>query len=134
MLLNISCMLSFQPGHSTETALLKVVNDLLLAIDEGKLSVLVLLDLSAAFDTINHDILLHRLQHVFGIQDTVLSWFRSYLTKRFQTVSNQGTHSDQTELCCGVHQGSVLGPILFILYTQPLTSVILKHPVSHVIC
>ena len=102
-------------------------------MDEGKLSVLVLLDLSAVFDTIDHDILLHRLQHVFGIQGTVLSWFRSYLTKRFQIVSTQGTHSDQIELCCGVPQGSVLGPIFLILYTQPLTSVILKHPVSHML-
>ncbi len=68
-----------------------------------------------------------------GIQGTVLSWFRSYLTKRFQIVSTQGTHSKQIELCCGVPQGSVLGPILFILYTQPLTSVILKHPVSHML-
>ena len=67
------------------------------------------------------------------IQGTVLSWFRSYLTKRFQIVSTQGTHSDQIEFCCGVPQGSVLGPILFILYTQPLTSVILKHPVSHML-
>ena len=57
----------------------------------------------------------------------------SYLTKRFQIISTQGTHSDQIELCCGVPQGSVLGPILFILYTQPLTGVILKHPVSHVL-
>ena len=64
-------------------------------MDDGKLSVLVLLDLSAAFDTIDHDILLHGLQHVFGIQGTVLSWFRSYLTKRFQIFSTQGTHSDQ---------------------------------------
>ena len=64
---------AYRPGHSSETALLKVVNDLLLAMDEGKLSVLVLLDLSAAFDTIDHDILLHRLQHVFGIQGTVPS-------------------------------------------------------------
>ena len=98
------------------------------------MSVLVLLDLSAAFDTIDHDILFHRLQHVFGIQGTMLSWFRSYLTKRFQTVSIQGTHSDPIELCCGVPQGSVLGSIIFILYTQPLTSVILKHPVSHMLC
>ena len=102
-------------------------------MDEGKLSVLVLLDLSAAFDTIDHDILLHRLQNVFGIQGTVLSWFRSYLTKRFHIVSTHGTHSDQTVLCCGVPQGFAPGPILFILYTQSLTSVIFKHPVSHML-
>ena len=124
---------AYRPGHSTETALLKVVNDLLLAMDEGKLSVLVLLDLSAACDTIDHDILLHCLQHVFRIQDTVLSWFRSYFTKRFQIVSTQGFHSDQIELCCGVPQGSVLGPILFVLYIQPLTCLILKHSVSHML-
>ena len=88
-----------RPGHNTETALLKVVNDLLLAMDDGKLLVLVLLDLSAAFDTTDHDILFHCLQHVFGIQGTVLSWFRSHVTKRFQIVSTQGTHSDQIELC-----------------------------------
>ena len=74
-------------------------------------------DLSAAFDTIDHDTLLHRLQHVFGIQGTVLSWLRSDLTKRFQIVSIKGTHSDQIELCCGVPQGSVLRHILFILDT-----------------
>ena len=62
---------------------------------------------------------------MFGIQGTVLSWFRSYLTQKFQI--------EQIELCCGVPYGSVLGPILFILYTQPLTSVILKHPVSHML-
>ena len=66
---------AYRPGNSTETALLKVVNDLILAMDDSKLSVLVFLDLFAAFDTIDHDILLHHLQHVFGIQGTVLSWF-----------------------------------------------------------
>ena len=75
---------AYCPDHSTETALLKVVNDLLLAMDEGKLSVLVLFDLFAAFDTINQDILLHRLQHVFGIQGTVLFWFRSISLKDFK--------------------------------------------------
>ena len=97
------------------------------------MSVLVLLDLSAAFDTIDHGILLHRLQNVFGIQGTVLSWFRSYLTKRFQIVSTQSTHFDQIELCCGVPKAPVLGPILFILYTQPLINVIFKHLVSHML-
>ena len=69
---------AYGSGYNTKTAFLKVVNNFLLAMDESKLSVLVLLDLSAAFDTIDYDILLHRLQHVFGIQGTVLSWFRSY--------------------------------------------------------
>ena len=98
----------YRPGYNTETVLLKVVNDLLVRINEGKLSVLVLLDLSASFDTIDHAILLYRLQHVFGIKGTMLSWLRSYLIKRFKTVSFQGIHSDPIELCCGVPQGSVL--------------------------
>ena len=97
-------------------------------MDNGKLSVLVLLDLSAAFDTIDYDILLYRLQYVFGIQGTVLSWFRSYLTKIFQIVSTQGTHSDQIELCCGVPQGPVLGSILvFFIHNLSLVLFIIIH-------
>ena len=108
---------AYHLGHSTETALLKVVNDLS-ALDEGIFSVLVLLDLSAAFD---HDISLHCLHYVFGIQDKAMSWFKSYLTNRFQMVSIQDTISDPVELCCVVTQGCVLGPI-FILRKQPLMS------------
>ena len=74
---------AYHLGHSTETALPKVLNDILSALDEDKFLVLVLLDLSAAFDTVDHDILLYRLHHVFGIQDKNLSWFKSYLTNRF---------------------------------------------------
>ena len=116
-------------GH-TETTLLKVVNDLLSALDEVKFTVLVLVELWAAFDTVDHDILLHCLHHVFGIQDKVLSGLR---LNRFQMVSIHYTISDPVELCCGVPQGSVLGPILFILYKQPLSRVILNHLVSHML-
>ena len=112
---------AYRPGHSIETAIFKVVNDILLAIDEGKLSVLVLLDLSAAFDTIDHDILLHHLQHVFGIQGTVLSWFRSYLTKRFQTVSIQGTHSDPMSCVVVYLRALFLDPFcLFFIHSPSL--------------
>ena len=67
---------AYLPHHSTETALLKVTNDLLSAMDDGKISVLVSLNLSAVFDTIDHEILLHRLHNVFGFGGTVLSWFQ----------------------------------------------------------
>ena len=122
---------AYRPHHSTETALLKVTNDLLSAMDDGKISVLVLLDLSAAFDTTDHEILLHRLHNVFGFGNTVLSWFQSYLENRTQTVVVHGKHSTPGSLRYGVPQGSVLGPILFILYTQPLSNVIQHYPVFH---
>jgi len=104
---------------STETALVKVVSDLLLAMDEGKLSVLVLLGLSAAFDTNDHGILLHRLHHEIGI--------RGYLGSDLISLKDSKLFKFKvlilTKLSFGVPHGSVLGPILFILYTQPLTSV-----------
>ena len=103
-------------------------------MNEGKLLVLVLKDLSATFHTIDHDILLHRLHHIFSIQGTVLSWFRYCLIKRFQIVSIKSTHSYQNELCNSVLQSNVLVPILLILYTQPLTSVIFKHSIFYFIC
>ena len=68
---------------------------------------------------------------MFGIQDKALSWSKSYLTNRFQMVSMHDTLSGPVELCCDVPQGFVLGPIAFIVYTQPLSHVILNHPVSH---
>ena len=98
---------AYHPYHSTETALLKVTNDLLSAMDEGKILVLVLLDLSAAFDVIDHEILLHRLPHIFG-SDTVLTWFQSYLENRTQIVTIHGKHSTPASLRHGVPQGSVL--------------------------
>ena len=92
---------------------------------------LTLLDLSATFDTIDHSILLTRLDSTFGFRDLALSFFRSYLQDRTQVVTVSGIKSSPSLLTCGVPQGSVLGPILFILYTQPLSDVISHHSVSH---
>ena len=72
----------FRPGYSTETAVLRVLSDILQYVDRGDLAALVLLDLSAAFDTVDHEILLQRLQVTYGIDDTVYRWFQSYLLGR----------------------------------------------------
>lgn len=117
----------FRPGHSTETALLRVLSDILQAVDRGDSAALVLLDLSAAFDTVDHAILLQRLQTTFGIDDKAHRWFQSYLTGRCQYVRCGPSRSSVTYLICGVPQGSVLGPILFVLYTADLTSLIESH-------
>ena len=92
---------------------------------------MLLLDLSAAFDTIDHEILLSRLEHSFGIQNSALDWLHSYLSDRKQLVIVNGLRSSETPLDFGVPQGSVLGPVLFILYTTPLTQLIDSHSVRH---
>ena len=122
---------AYRASRSTETALIRIINDLLLASDSGQVSLLTLLDLSAAFDTIDHSILLTRLHDSFGISNTALSWFQSYLTGRTQIVSVNGILSSPATLDCGVPQGSVLGPVLFSLYTTPLADIISKHSINH---
>ena len=117
--------------HSTETTLLGIHNDLILAMDRGEVTSLILLDLSVAFDTVDHSILLHRLQHWFGLHGTSLDWFSSYLTSRSQAVSIQNSTSSFSNLSCGVPQGSVLGPLLFTLYATPLGSVISKNSIKY---
>ncbi len=103
---------AYKEFHSTETALVKVTNDILCAIDNKKLVILVLLDLSAAFDTVDHKILLHTLEHEFGIIGIALAWIKSYLSGRYQTVYINGTSSTtKRPLSCGVPQGSVRRPL-----------------------
>ena len=122
---------AYKQSHSTETALLKVHNDILRGIDEQKVCMLVLLDLSAAFDTVDHEILLSRLENRFGITGTALAWYKSYLSGRSQQVSVNGVLSEPQTLMYGVPQGSILGPQKFVKYTVPLGEIIRKHGLAY---
>jgi len=120
----------FKSEHSTETALLSVIEARRLARAASKSSVLILLDLSAAFDTVNHQIPLSILK-MKGISGTALEWFESYLSGRSFRVPWRGVASKTQHLATEVPQGSVLGPLLFSIYMYSLVSVILKHGLYH---
>ena len=115
---------AYRRGHSTETALVKIQNDILNEIDNQRCVFLVLLDLSAAFDTVDHDLLLSRLKHRFGISDDAHSWIISYLKNRNQCVLIDGVKSKCHVLKCNVPQGSVLGPKFFKDYESPVGDII----------
>ena len=107
---------AYRKFHSTETALLRIYNDLLRASDRRQVTALVLLDLSSAFDTIDHQILLDRLASFYGFSGLALSLLRSYLSDHHVVV--QSSSSPAFHITTGVPQGSVLGPLLFSLYTS----------------
>ncbi|XP_071959539.1 uncharacterized protein [Antedon mediterranea] len=118
---------AYRKHHSTETSLIRVINDLLRAVDVHSEAVLVLLDLTAAFDTINHKILLQRLSNRYGVDGTVLKWFQSYMLNRTQSVAIKESTSNPSPLLDGVPQGSVLGPLCFTLYTSPLEDIVSSY-------
>ena len=126
-----TCQSAYRPCHSTETALLKFANDLFISPNKGNISVIALLDFSSEFDTIDHPILVHRLHTDFGFTDAVLQWFSSYLTDRTHYISLYNHCSAFAPAYSGVHQGSVLGPILFTMYDKPLSAIIDSHSIIH---
>ena len=121
---------AYKTFHSTETALVKVHNDIVSAIDNQSYVILLLLDLSAAFDIVDHKILLQRLSFRFGINGKALRRFKSYLENRKPVINVKGATSCSKDLRCGVLQGSVLGPILYVLYTSPLGDIVRSHGLS----
>ena len=100
-------------------ALLTFIDKVIQAIENGEYAIGVFLDFSKAFDTVDHKILLDKLDHN-GIRGNALSWFRSYLSHRLQYVTYNGSQSSQQLIKCGVPQGSILGPLLFLIYINDL--------------
>ena len=117
---------AYRKHHGTETALLRVNTDILRAVDNKRGVFLVLLDLSAAFDTIDYDILFHRLQFI-GVTGPALQWIRSYICNRTQSVNINGILWSPISLSSGVPQGSVLGPLFFTIYSEPIAAIVRRH-------
>jgi len=124
--------LAYRPFHSTQTAVISVHNDLVRSIYYNHVSLRVLLDLSAAFDTVDHNILLSVLSNRFCVDGTALDWFKSYVNDRAQSFIYNGQETEWYSVDCSVPQGSVLGPVKFAAYTEDIVDLIERHDVrSH---
>ena len=121
---------AYRSAHSTETDLVRVSREILSALDRREGVFLVLLDLTAAFDTIDRELMLNRLSNI-GVEGTALKWFSSYLQDRHQSVSISGSTSKSMPLRFGVPQGSVLGPFLFTQYTVAIGKICGRHGVGY---
>ena len=106
------------------------MSDILLALDASDIAALALLDLSAAFDTVDHTILIQRLRTSFGVNDAVMSLFRLYLDHRRQHVCHPGQQSAPSIVHFGVPQGSILGPLLFVMYTADIVNIVERQRLS----
>ena len=111
----------FRPGHTTSMALLDMYDGLSQSIEDNKFGIGIFVDLSKAFDCIDHGILIKKLHH-YGIRGIVLNWFISYLSMRSQFVSFNNTDSALRYITCGVPQGSILGPLLFLIYVNDIAN------------
>ena len=129
---NLSSLKSaYRPGCSTESALLKVVGDIERASENSMCTVLLALDISAAFDAVNHLIRCRRIESDFGLAGMALSWLRSFISERSPYVAVGSVRSETCALSSGVPQGSVLGPLLFAMYVSEIDAVIRSHSVQY---
>ena len=112
----------FRKGHSTQQAIITLVNKIISCLDNGDLVIGVFLDLKKTFDTVDHKILLKKL-YAYGVRDVALKLLESYLSDRYQYVVYDNQKSETLSITCGVPQGSILGPLLFIIYMNDLCNV-----------
>ena len=116
----------FRSNHSTLSALVQMFDTWVEAFEDDEVSAVIMLDMSAAFDTVDHDILLKKMD-LYGFDQTAISWFRSYMTNRSQSVSIEGFLSQPQHLECGVPQGSIPGPLLYMFYTNDMPEAVHDH-------
>ena len=112
----------FRRRHSTQQAIITLVEKITSSLDDGDLVIGVFLDLKKAFDTVDHRILLNKL-YAYGIRGNILKWYESYLTDRSQYATYDGMQSNTLSIRCGVPQGSILGPLLFVIYMNDICNV-----------